>query len=125
MPATQARTRPDAAAVLTKATVRAAELLGLKAVDLAVVLGVSESSVTRLKRGGRLIEQDTREGEFALLLIRVFRSLDPLVGGDDAQRKRWMHTHNRALNGIPAELVRRVEGLARTLNYLDGMRAPA
>ncbi|PTD95361.1 MbcA/ParS/Xre antitoxin family protein [Pseudothauera lacus] len=125
MPTAQTRQQPDAAIVLSRATVRAADLLGLKAADLATVLGISESGVTRLKRGGRLIDTDSREGEFALLLIRVFRALDPLVGGDDAQRKLWMHSHNHALNGVPAELVKRVEGLARTLSYLDGMRAPA
>jgi len=29
------------------------------------------------------------------------------------------------LSGVPATLIRRPDGLARTLDYLDGMRAPA
>ena len=52
-------------------------------------------------------------------------SLDALVGGNDRQRLLWMNSHNRALNAIPAELVRTAEGLVRTLAYLDSMRAPS
>ena len=117
--------QPEAAAVLTKASLRAADLLGLSAATLARVLGVSEASVSRLAAGARLIAPDSKEGELALLLVRVHRSLDALVGADDAQRKAWMAGPNRALNGVPAELIRRAEGLVAVLAYLDGMRAPA
>ncbi|MGO3742424.1 antitoxin Xre-like helix-turn-helix domain-containing protein [Kerstersia sp.] len=122
MPATP-RAMPDAALVLTKATLRAADQLGLNHSELALVIGVSEPTVSRLKGQGRTISPDTKEGELALMLIRVFRSLDPLVGGDAHKRKRWMESHNDALQGIPSQLVRKVDGLVRTLAYLDGMRA--
>ena len=36
-----------------------------------------------------------------------------------------MNTHNKALGGKPLQLVQKAEGLVATLNYLDGMRAPA
>ena len=114
-----------AGAVLTQASLRAAELLGLSAAALARVLGVSEASVSRLAAGTRLIAPASKEGELALLLVRVYRSLDALVGADDAQRKAWMSSPNRALNGVPAEQARRAEGLVTVLAYLDGMRAPA
>ena len=61
----------------------------------------------------------------ALLLVRVYRSLDALVGTDDQKRKAWMNSHNHALGGVPLQLVQTVTGLVGTLNYLDGMRAPA
>ena len=67
--------------VLTQAVVRAAGLLGLKGKGLAGVLGVSEASVSRLGRGRR-IEAESKEGELAVLLVRIYRSLDALVGGD-------------------------------------------
>ena len=117
--------QPEAAAVLTKASLRAAGLLGLSAAALARVLGVSEASVSRLAAGTRLIAPESKEGELALLLVRVLRSLDALVGADDAQRRAWMSHPNRALNGVPAVLARRAEGLVAVLAYLDGMRAPA
>jgi len=40
-------------------------------------------------------------------------------------RRQWMHSRNKPLGGIPAELVLRPDGLVRTLAYLDGMRAAA
>ena len=118
------QTQADAPAVLSKATARAAELLHLNNATLARVIGVSEPTITRV-RAGRGIYPATKEGQLALLLVRVFRSLDPLVGGDEAKRVAWMHSHNKALQGVPAKLLENPEGLLATLAYLDGMRAPA
>ncbi|WP_374586800.1 antitoxin Xre/MbcA/ParS toxin-binding domain-containing protein [Ideonella dechloratans] len=118
-------TPPDAAAVLAKATARASELLGLKGVTLARTLGLSEPTVSRLLKGQKGLAPDTKEGELALLLVRVYRSLDALVGTDDQKRRAWMSSYNQALGGEPLQLIQKAEGLVATLNYLDAMRAPA
>ena len=118
------KTNPEAAAVLAKATVRTAELLKLTNAALARVIGLSEPTITRI-RAGRGIDPSSKEGQLALLLVRVYRSLDPLVGGDETKRLAWIHTHNKALQGVPAKLLESPEGLVSTLAYLDGMRAPA
>lgn len=55
---------------------------------------------------------------------RKFRALDALVGGNDEQRRNWMTAYNRALNGVPRDLVTTAQGLVRTVAYLDSMRAP-
>jgi transcriptional regulator with XRE-family HTH domain len=115
----------DRAMVLGKATARAAAALGLTGKGLAQVVGYSEPTISRILAGDRGIEPDSKEGELALLLVRVFRSLDALVGGSDASRATWMSTYNNGLNGIPVELIKTAEGLVRTLAYLDGMRAPS
>ena len=117
------RPTPDPALVLTKATLRAAAQLGLSNADLACVIGVSEASASRLKTYARMIGPDTKEGELALMLVRVFRSLDPLVGGNENKRIAWMESYNKALLGIPRQVIRKADGLVRTLSYLDGMRA--
>jgi DNA-binding XRE family transcriptional regulator len=117
------RATTDPFVVLTKATLRAAEQLGLSNAELAEVIGVSSASASRLKSGNRAIDPSTKEGELALMLIRLFRSLDPLIGGDDGKRKNWMGSYNKALLGNPNQLIRKVDGLVRTLAYLDGMRA--
>lgn len=120
----QPRPTPDRSVVLTKATLSAAEQLGLNSADLAAVIGVSEPTISRLKGShGRTIDPESKEGELALMLIRVFRSLDPLIGGDEGKRKAWMSSYNRALVGQPNQLIRKADGLVRTLAYLDGMRA--
>jgi hypothetical protein len=120
-----AKTDPAPDVVLTKALLRAAELLGLSSAVLARILGVSEASVSRLGAGARTVEPQSKEGELALLLVRVYRSLDALVGTDAAQRKAWLHGHNRALNGRPVDLIQRTDGLVNVVAYLDAMRAPA
>lgn len=111
--------------VLTKATLRAADLLGLQNADLAKIIGVSSATVSRYRNSGSEISPGTKPGELALLLVRIFRSLDPLVGADNELRTSWMHSHNKALGGVPAQLMRKPDGLTRTLAYLDGMRAAA
>ena len=115
------RARPDAAAVLTKATLRAADRLALRQRDLAAILGSSEASVSRLNQERRL-EPASKEGELALLFLRAFRSLDALVGGDTAAAREWLHADNAHVGGIPAERLRTVEGLVDVVRYLDGMR---
>src|SRR6267378_484855 len=124
-PRSAAKPDPAPDAVLTKALLRAAGLLGLSSAVLARILGVSEASVSRLTSGARTVEPQSKEGELALLLVRVYRSLDALVGTDAAQRKAWLHGHNRALNNRPAELIQGAAGLVTVLAYLDAMRAPA
>jgi transcriptional regulator with XRE-family HTH domain len=116
---------PDPALVLAKAASRTATLLGLTGAALARTLGSSEPTISRVLRGERGIAPGSKEGELAALLVRVYRSLDALVGGDDRKRAAWMGSYNRALGGVPRELIQTAEGLVGTLSYLDGMRAPA
>lgn len=114
----------DAGQVLARATVRASQLLGLSCADLGRTLGLTEPSVSRLMRGDAALNPQSKEGELALLLVRVYRSLNALVGTDDGKRHSWMSTPNEALGGVPLELVQKAEGLVATVNCLDGMRAP-
>jgi len=124
-PHLRSQAAPAPGAVLSKAVLRAAELLGLSSRALARILGVSEASVSRLASGARTIDPASKEGELALLLVRVYRSLDALVGTDAAQRRAWLESHNDALNGRPLDLLQRADGLVHVVAYLDAMRAPA
>lgn len=116
-----ARSRPDPAAVLTRATLSAAARLGLRSRELAAVIGASEASVSRLK-GARVLEPAGKEGELALLFLRLFRSLDALMGGDEARARAWLRAENLHLGGVPADRIRSVEGLIDVVQYLDAMR---
>ncbi|KAI5913490.1 antitoxin Xre/MbcA/ParS toxin-binding domain-containing protein [Thauera sp. 2A1] len=111
----------DAAVVLTKAVARAAERLEVSRSLLARVLGVSPATVTRLYAGRYRLEQDRKEWEFGLLFVRLFRSLDSIVG-DERTARQWLASDNRALNGRPVELIRSTEGLVRVVQYLDAAR---
>lgn len=111
------------AQVVTRATVVAAERLGLNARSLASVLGVSEASVSRMKRLDHLLEKGTKPFELALLLIRLFRSLDAITGGDEGVARKWLRNTNTALGGIPAHRISTITGLTDVLAYLDARRA--
>jgi plasmid maintenance system antidote protein VapI len=115
--------KPQPAAVLTEAVLRTSKLLALSNSELARILGVSDSSVSRLLAHGRQIDPASKEGELALLLVRLYRSLDALVGGDKDQRLAWLRSNNRALNGRPADLIGSAAGLVNTVAYLDSARA--
>lgn len=114
--------QPDAAAVLGKAVARAAERLGLSRALLAQVLGLSPASVSRLCAGTYRLDPKRKEWDFALLLVRLFRALDSIVG-DEGSARRWLASDNLALNGRPVDLIRNTEGLVRVVHYLDASRA--
>lgn len=122
---TQTAPKVDPGDVLAKATTRATDLLGLSGAALARIIGVSEPTVSRIRKGEHPLDPNSKEGELSLLLVRVYRSLDALVGTDDQKRIAWMRGMNKALGGVPTQLIERADGLVATLNYLDGMRAPA
>lgn len=114
-------TRPETRAVLSKAVTRAAERLALSRATLGKVLGVSPATVSRLYSGGYTLEPTRKEWEFAVLLVRVFRSLDSIVGEESTARK-WLASDNRALGGRPLDLMTSTEGLVRVVQYLDASR---
>jgi uncharacterized protein (DUF2384 family) len=115
--------QPDAGRVVVKALLRAADRLGLTAQrDLAEILGVSAPTVSRLVAGGRALDPASSEGQRALLFLRIWRSLDAMVGGDAAAAASWFSSVNHHLGATPADLVRSIVGLVHVADYLDAMR---
>jgi uncharacterized protein (DUF2384 family) len=111
-----------ASMTLSKAVIKAAELLQLKQLSVARILGLSTATASRLHAGTYLLSPERgKEWELALLFVRVFRSLDAVLGHGDAAKK-WLSGNNLALNGRPAELLENTEGLIRVLHYLDAHR---
>lgn len=108
-------------AVLTKAVFNAASSLGLKVGELAQILGCDRSTLQRHRRNGSL-DPASKSGELSLLLIRVYRDLFALMGGQRAHMQHWLNTENLHLHAIPREMLARVEGLTAVLAYLDAMR---
>jgi len=119
--ATAGEQTANAAVVLSKAVARAAERLGVSRALLAKVLGVSPATITRLHAGDYQLEQHRKEWEFALLFVRLFRSLDSIVGEEKTARA-WLNSDNKALNARPIELIGQTEGLVRVVHYLDAAR---
>ncbi|MCM8611768.1 antitoxin Xre-like helix-turn-helix domain-containing protein [Accumulibacter sp.] len=124
MPGTSLHTASSAepAAVLSKAVTRAADHLHIQRSLLARVLGISAATVSRLYSGAYQLDQRRKEWELAILFVRAFRSLDSIVGEQEAAC-RWLGSNNRGLNGRPLDLITQTEGLVRVVHYLDASRS--
>jgi len=117
------RKAPAEGVVLAKAMLRAADRLGLTARALGAVLGLSEPSVSRLKRGEFHLDRGTKSFELAVLFVRLYRSLDAIVGGDEAVAKAWLRNDNTAIGGKPIDKIQTIPGLVDAIAYLDARRA--
>jgi hypothetical protein len=109
--------------VVTKAALRAASQLGMTNKAFANVVGLSEATVSRMRSNAYELQPDQKAYELALLFVRLYRSLDAIVGGDDAVAAAWLTNRNTALRGEPLTLIQTVPGLMNVLQYLDSRRA--
>lgn len=107
----------DESMVLGEAVLNAGARLGLTTTQVGEVIGRDRSSISRSG-----VNPKSKSGELAMFLIRVFRSLFALVGGDQAQILHFMRSENRGTGGIPIEQVKRVSGLVSVMQYLDALR---
>src|SRR6478735_11710845 len=113
----------DPARVLTKAALRAADILEVPQRTLAEIIGVSASTVSRAANGGAPVDPASKAGELAKLWVRVFRSLDAIVGSNDVAARAWLNSANAAFGGEkPVDRLRSAEGLIQVLQYLDSAR---
>jgi uncharacterized protein (DUF2384 family) len=101
---------------------RACALLDITQSSLALILGLSPSTVSRMANGSYALDAQKKEWELGALFVRLFRSLDALIGSNDAAARVWLKAPNRGLAGRPIELIRSTEGLVRVVQYLDSAR---
>jgi hypothetical protein len=131
----------DLAAVLAKAVLRAAQRLGLSNAELAPVVGITESSLSRMGKGAYRLREGTKVWEACVHFVRLFRSLDAFTGGDEAAARAWLRAPNIGLAGldpedyrrpreelarlgtVPLAALRHIEGLLDVVAYLDSRRA--
>jgi len=110
-------------AVVTKAALRAADLLGIPNKALARIVGLSEASVSRMGAGTYTLTPAEKPFELAVLFVRFYRALDALVDGDDAVARAWLVNPITALGAAPLALIQSVNGLMHAIAYLDARRA--
>ncbi len=114
---TAALPKPDPKAVLATALINAGRELGLSQSDLGTIIGRDRTAISRSG-----IDPESKAGELALLVIRCYRALFVLVGGEPTAMRHWMHIKNLHTGGVPAEQLRSVQGLVSVLEYLDAIR---
>jgi hypothetical protein len=109
-------TRPEPATVLAKAVRNAGKALGLSQAEVGEVVGRTRSSLARP------LDPASKSGELAAMLVRCYRSVFVLTGGNEAAMRHWMATENLHTGGVPREQIKTVEGLATVVAYLDAVR---
>lgn len=110
--------------VLAKAALRAAEILDIPQRTLAGIIGVSASTISRAANAHAPLDPASKAGELARLWLRVFRSLDAIVGSNDVAARTWLTSPNVAFAGArPLDRLGEAEGLVHVLHYLDSARA--
>ncbi len=119
----QKKELPEKKYVLTKALIRSSEMLKLSRQELSAIIGLSESSLSRLFHDNHTcLNPKSKEGQLGILLIRLYQSLDSLLGGNSTQCELWLRSENIHLGETPIKLIKSIEGLILTLQYLDAMR---
>ena len=119
------KARPAASdgALVAQAVQRIAEFWALTNEGLGEILGLSDSTASRLRNGNWHFQSGTKSFELAQYLMRLFRSLDSLMGSDDAAARSWLASENHELGGRPIDLIRSIRGLSDVADYVDGYRA--
>jgi Protein of unknown function (DUF2384) len=124
MPAALAARAPATdAAIVTKALVRAAGNLKLANTALGAIVGLSDATISRMKKGAYVLAPTDKAFELAVLFVRLYRSLTAIVGGDDQVARAWLDNENLALQARPIQRIQSVSGLVDVINYLDARRA--
>ena len=113
----------DKKRILRKALIRVTQQLNITRQELSAIVGLSESSLSRFfSKDDYYIDPLSKEGELSLLLIRLYRSLDALFGGNAEQCQLWLQHENTYLGMAPIRLVQSISGLIHTVEYLDAIR---
>ncbi|MBK1681445.1 MbcA/ParS/Xre antitoxin family protein [Rhodocyclus tenuis] len=114
----------DRSTVLTQALVETARRLEIGPTEIGRILGVSQPTASRLLKGDYVLKEAAKEWELSAHLVRLYRSLFSLVGGDDSLARGWLNSVNQAFAGQkPVALIKRVDGLLHVCEYLDAHRA--
>ena len=121
--ATQLMEAKSNSEVLTSAVARIADLWGLSNARLGTLLGVSPATASRLKSGQAQLDPATKSFEAGQFLLRLFRSLDAVMGSDDDAARRWLATRNLDLDAAPGDLIASFRGLITVCDYVDSYRA--
>lgn len=109
--------------VLSEAVSRAAANWNLTDTDLGRIVGISRTSAMRLSTGEFRLRRGKPEFQLGQYFVRIFRSLDSIMGSDDEASISWLKSHNLDLGDSPLDMMRSIGGLVRVADYIDGFRA--
>jgi uncharacterized protein (DUF2384 family) len=114
---------PAAARVLSEAVANVARYWKIPNERLGLILGISDSSVSRLRSGSYLLDPKSKAFELGQYLVRLFRSLDSMTAAQDRSSMAWLAAPHPELGGVPLELMSTITGMIRVCDFIDTARA--
>jgi uncharacterized protein (DUF2384 family) len=114
---------PAAGRVLSEAVATVARLWKIPNERLGLILGISDSSVSRLRSGSYQLDPKSKAFELGQYLVRLFRALDSMTAAQDRSSIAWLAAPHPELEGVPLELISSITGLMRVCDYVDSQRA--
>jgi hypothetical protein len=115
---------PEDAALVSKATMRAAAHLGLPDPVLATILGRPTSEIEQALKSQTPVIQDWLTLERAAPLLRLSRALDGRLGSPEAAES-WMRSHNSTFGARPVDVLQTIDGPQRVLDHAQALLGSA
>ena len=120
MTTTSSRQPIDKQLVLAKAFFNVTEQLNFTQTQIATILGISESAISQLKIACK-IDTTSQQGEIALSIIRLFKLLDSLSGGDLDWIRHFLNSKNQVTGGVPIKQIETACGLVSIFQFIEAI----
>ena len=99
--------------IIAKALSNVSIRLGINANDLTEIVGDFEPFSD--------MSEDSETSKRALLVLRIYKSLQSEFRCDFEQMQRWLTTDNDAAGGVPIAQMKTPEGLREVVQYLEAI----
>ena len=107
----------DRSRLLAKASWKAAEQLGMKPEQFLRILHLEgiEDKFSDLQT----LDPNSQSGEIAIILIRIYRAVYSLNGGDIQWMHHFLNSPNLLTGGVPIEQMESMNGLLAVLKAVE------
>lgn len=110
--------------VLGKAIVNAARYMSVSQSEVAEILGVDRSYISKMQNTPKL-KPGSKAREIGGIFVAIYRSLYALTDGDGAWMRHYLFHHNDITGGVPIEQMKSIRGLAQVFDTLNSLRGRA
>lgn len=107
--------------LLAKTSWKAAQQLGLKPEQFVRILHLECVDMV-LSDSSLMLDPNSKQGEIALILIRIYKALYHLNGGDIKWMHHFLNSPNLLTGEIPIEQLESMSGLLSVLNTVESLQ---
>ncbi len=106
--------------VLSKALIRTIENFDLKVSDVSKIIRISESVISRFKKGEKEhVFSRNEQFEFTVIFLRSLGNLFDFFGGDTQNCHEWIVAHHDIFGKPPLEEMKTIDGLKNVECFLE------